>query len=92
MQFGKFITSFDVFGEPVSLNYNGESSFKTLIGAFFTVLIKLFLIDYVTGELIDLFGYKNPQITIVSLFCCIVIQLCLYYSIRNIRQEQRTIL
>ena len=43
-KFLNFFTSFDDFGEPVSLNYAGDSSFKTKIGAFFSILIKVFIL------------------------------------------------
>ena len=91
MRFKKFIRSFDVFGEPVSLNYNGESSFKTIIGALFTLLIKIFLTIYVVQNLIGLFAYKDPQISIVSFFGALLIFCCFYYSIRNITHEIPTI-
>ena len=44
--FRRFVTSFDVFGEPVSLNYNGGTTFKTLIGAMFTIMIKCFILIF----------------------------------------------
>ena len=44
--FSKFVTSLDVFGEPVSLNYGGDSSFKTGIGALFSIAIKTLIFVY----------------------------------------------
>ena len=38
--------SFDSFGEPISVNYKGETSYKTGVGAFFTLAIKSFLLIY----------------------------------------------
>ena len=32
-----FIVSFDIFGHPVGVNYKGEDTFKTRVGAFCTV-------------------------------------------------------
>ena len=46
MGFLNFMTSFDVFGEPVSLNYSGDTTFKTQIGAFCTIIIKVFVMIY----------------------------------------------
>lgn len=63
----EFITSFDVFSEPVSLNYKGETSYKTVVGAFFSISIKIFLIIYATQQMLALINYDSPQITNVSL-------------------------
>ena len=60
MHFGNFVRSFDVFGEPVSLNYKGEQSFKTIIGALFTLVLKLFIIFYAATALLDMFARANP--------------------------------
>ena len=32
-----FIVSFDIFGHPVGVNYKGEDTFKTRVGAFCTI-------------------------------------------------------
>ena len=45
-RFIKFTKSLDAFGEPVSLNYEGEKSFKTSAGAVFTIVIKVFILAY----------------------------------------------
>ena len=42
----QFIASFDAFGEPVSLNFKGDSSYKTLVSAFFSIEIKSFIIVF----------------------------------------------
>ena len=44
--FIKFLTSLDAFGEPVTLNYKGESTFKTGVGAFFTIVLRAFILSY----------------------------------------------
>ena len=36
-EFSDFIVSFDIFGHPIGVNYKGEDTFKTRIGAFCTV-------------------------------------------------------
>ena len=36
-RFSDFIVSFDIFGHPVGVNYKGEDTFKTRLGAFCTV-------------------------------------------------------
>ena len=58
-----YLISLDSFGEPVSVNYNGESTFKTWIGAFATIVLKSFILVFALTELIALFSYKDPVIT-----------------------------
>ena len=67
MNFKNFVKSFDSFGEPVALNYNGDSVFRTMIGALFSILIKVFLLIYSVQQIIQLINYEDPQVTIVSL-------------------------
>ena len=45
-KFFKYLISLDAFGEPVTLNYRGESSFKTGVGAFFTIVLRAFIFSY----------------------------------------------
>ena len=61
-----YLKSFDAFGEPIGLNYDGESTFKTLLGAFVTIVIKSFLLVFATTQTIALMGYKDPTISQVS--------------------------
>ena len=42
----KYLVSLDAFGEPVTLNYRGESTFKTGVGAFFTIILRAFIFTY----------------------------------------------
>ena len=60
------VRSFDIFGEPVGLNYKGDSNFKTLLGAFFSILLQSFILFFTLGEFLDLIDHNNPQITQVS--------------------------
>ena len=64
----KFLVSFDVFGEPVSLNYQRKTSYKTAVGAFFTICLKGFLFVIATTSFIDLVQYRDPVISQVSNF------------------------
>ena len=66
MGFITFLRSFDVFGAPVSLNYKGETTFKTFIGALFSIAIKIFLIIYASNQLLTLFSYGDPSIQIFT--------------------------
>ena len=60
MGFKNFVKSFDAFGEPVTLNYNGDSVYRTMIGALFSILIKSFLLIYSVQQLIQLINYDEP--------------------------------
>ena len=56
-KFLNFLKSQDVFREPVALNYRGESTFKTWIGALGSMSIKIFIIFFATTQVVDLFNY-----------------------------------
>ena len=45
-KFIKYLVSLDAFGEPVTLNYKGSSTFKTGIGAFFTIVLRAFIFGF----------------------------------------------
>jgi len=63
----RLLRSLDIFGEAVSLNYKGDSAYKTLPGAAFSVVLQVFLLVYTLLGLLDLLAYRNPQIVQVSL-------------------------
>ena len=45
-KFLTYLVSLDAFGEPVTLNYRGESTFKTGLGSFFTIGLRAFILTY----------------------------------------------
>ena len=61
--------SFDAFGEPISVNYKGDTSYKTALGALCTIVIKTFILVFTIEQLIALAGYQDPQIVQVSRPC-----------------------
>ena len=63
----EFLVSFDVFGEPVGLNYKGERTYKTAVGAFFTICLKILIFVIATTGFLDLVSYRDPVITQVSI-------------------------
>ena len=61
-----FFVSFDAFGEPISVNYKGETSHKTAVGALFTMAIKSFLLIFALQQILTLLNYDDAAITQVS--------------------------
>ena len=61
-----FFVSFDAFGEPISVNYRGETSHKTTVGALFTLVIKSFLTIFAFQQILTLLNYDDAAITQVS--------------------------
>ena len=55
--FIKYLVSFDAFGEPITLNYKGSSTYKTGVGAFFTIGIRVFILTYGLLQLIGVLQY-----------------------------------
>ena len=66
--FIKYLTSLDAFGEPVTLNFKGESSFKTSVGAFFTIILRAFILSYGLIMLIGVLQYEDPQIAQYTIY------------------------
>ena len=57
------IVSLDSFGEPISVNYKGDTSYKTCLGALATIALKTFLLIFASVKLLELAEYKNPEIS-----------------------------
>ena len=45
---GNLIKSGDYFGIPITLNFKGERSYKTLCGGLTTLILSIFIVIYVT--------------------------------------------
>ena len=60
------IRDFDDFAEPISVNYKGDSAFKTLPGAFLSLVLKGLVFMFTMLSLLELFAYKNPAVSAVS--------------------------
>ena len=67
-KFIDFIRSLDKFGEPISLNYKGETSFKTVLGATFSIALNLFIMVYAFGQILVLANYEDPQISTYTIY------------------------
>ena len=50
----KKLISMDSFGETVAVNYKGDSTYKTLIGAFCTICLRGFVLAFTILAIIDL--------------------------------------
>ena len=57
------VKSVDAFGEPVTLNYAGESRFKTISGALLTIAIKCFMVVYGVTQCLIVYNYNDPIIS-----------------------------
>lgn len=60
-----FITSFDAFGKPITLNFNKSSgpTHKTVYGGIASILILLTILSIFTFEFLELLSHKNSKIT-----------------------------
>jgi len=52
----------DCFGDPVAVNFKGDSSFKTALGALLTVALKCFILVYAVESMIGLAAFQDPSI------------------------------
>jgi len=67
---GSFISgsfkSLDIFGERVSLTYNGKAVYKTFCGAFVTMIILLAVAAFSTYKTYRLMNRINPDMSTLS--------------------------
>ena len=67
---GKFLSKirdFDSFGMAISLNYRGDSLYRTLPGAFLTLIFKVLILVFTILSVLELLAYRNPNVSQVSL-------------------------
>ena len=67
-QIGEFLKRQDAFGQPISINYRGEERYNTVWGAVLTLAQKIFILIVAVIGVIDLFAYKDPNITQFKIF------------------------
>ena len=65
---GGLLRKQDAFGEPVSINYRGDTTFTTMLGAIVSFVEKIFILVVAVMGLIDLFTYQDPNITMYSVY------------------------
>ena len=57
------LKSRDKFGHSLEVNYKGERSFKTFLGAVITTLIQFLVLTFFLLKIIALVTMSNPNIT-----------------------------
>ncbi len=60
---GKFsdtLKSFDIFGASSTLNYKGQDSYKTSLGAVFSILVQTFAIVFGFIAVNNVLEYGDP--------------------------------
>ena len=58
----------DLFGNAIQLNYKGKTSYKTRLGTFITIGMATFILFFGLYSLIEIYEYKNPQITQFAIY------------------------
>ena len=53
----KFVKSYDAFGKNVELNYDGSSTYRTVLGALMTIAVRAFIMCYAFTQTLRLLGY-----------------------------------
>ena len=59
----KFVNSVDIYGEPVQLNYRGQSTYKTKIGSLATLATVGLMLAFTYSKAVQLITRSNPSIT-----------------------------
>ena len=64
MGFLKFILARDVLGHPITINYKGEDTYKTKIGAFLSIGVQVMVLIFLAMKVIALIEMSDPNILI----------------------------
>jgi len=59
-KFINFLKSQDQFGNATTMNYKGERTYKTKLGAFFSISIQTFLLVFGVFALLEAIAYQDP--------------------------------
>ena len=66
--FLKHFISIDDYGEPVSVSYKGDSTYKTPVGAVLTLGMRLLMLIFTIYGVLKLTDFQDPQITQYTVF------------------------
>ena len=66
--FLRYFVSFDVFGQPISINYRGRETFQTALGALVTLGLYVFLLTYSMMSVLGALDFQDPKITQYTIF------------------------
>ena len=59
----KIIRSFDIFGKPISVSYQGSDSYRTVIGGIMSAFVFAIIIASAVMKAEILVSKKNPNIS-----------------------------
>ena len=57
----KFLTSFDIFGIPITVNYKGEATYKTFIGFLFSLAVFSLIMMYSLEGSLKMLRREDPE-------------------------------
>ena len=60
---GAFVKKQDRFGQPVTINYRGDDTFRTTWGATLSLAQKILILILTVRGVLDLFSHQDPNIT-----------------------------
>ena len=62
-RFRKFVKGRDEFGHAAKVNYDGDESFSTWLGALLSIAYMVFILIIALFEAVEVISYKNPQVS-----------------------------
>ena len=63
MGFLGFVSAIDRFGQPVTVNFRGDATYRTFGGAFFSVITYLIVMAFAAVQWQQLISLNDPNIT-----------------------------
>ena len=62
-RFKKFVKDQDEFGHAMKVNFNGDESFSTWLGALLSIAYLIFIVIIALFGAVEVMSYKDPQVT-----------------------------
>ncbi len=53
------VRALDSYGHPINLTYNGDTTYKSTLGGFMTILARIAIIGYLISELLNVIDKKS---------------------------------
>ena len=64
--FKEFFLGRDILGHSISINYRGNTSYNTYLGALLTIGVQMLVLVQLVQKSIDLYSMEDPNVTIMS--------------------------
>jgi len=57
----KYVTTYDSFGIPITVNYKGEDTYKTFFGALCSIIVLILMLSFVYQGFTKMLNRTDPD-------------------------------